>query len=302
MVTDTPTLVTAYRLADGPASMLLMHGSEVACQYEHPTGLGGICRLGDRIYTVDRGGAFFCVDVGSRGIDLEEVGRASTAEDAHDLTAYGRSLAVACPQQSVITVLAPETGKTSVIRPWAAKSDYPDPYHFNSLLRYGDKWLLSMFTRDPRRPSSGWAETPSDSGAIMGWEQDQWDRRPFADGICMPHSLRAHRSLVWWCDSGNLALANSSGLCERFPNLTRGLDFRDSQGALGLSSFRNVRPANLQAAGYALFDVQRPDRRQVFRLPDVFQEVYDVLLLETVSPKNSSHTIRKDRNNEPHQR
>ena len=279
-MTDTPTLVTAYRVADGPATMLLMHGSEVACQYEHPTGLGGICRLGDRIYTVDRGGAFFRVEAGSRGINLQQVGQAPTAEDAHDLTAYGRSLAVACPQESVITVLEPETGKTSVIRPWATKSGYPDPHHFNSLLRYGGKWLLSMFTRSPRHPSSGWAETPSDSGTIVGWERDQWDREPFAAGMCMPHSLRAHRRKVWWCDSGNRAVANSNGLCERFGNLTRGLDFRDSQGAVGLSSFRNVRPANLEAAGYAVFDVGRPDHRHLFRLPEVFQEVYDLLMLE----------------------
>ncbi len=319
-----PLLIAALRDTDGPRyDLLLMDKGMVIARYEHPKGwLRGFARLDGRLWTIDSKGTLYTIEFSGMSLQLQEVSNSPLAWEAHDLAAIGRKLVTAGSTHNAVVLYDPQSDRWEVKRPWIPVNgkgisekgtgsdhddrclspfrdprdpddDGPSPnegdrHHLNSIAHDGKRFILSMFTSDPKPAGVHWRDSNLDQGLIVRWGADGFDDEPLAVGVYAPHSLRIHDSHVWWCDSFRAAVCRDDGW--RSPNLggfARGLRFVDGQCVVGLSKSRVAPNPQLDTCGVCVFDPRKPESICLYEVESPYFEIYDVLPVPEWDVENS---------------
>ena len=315
-----PLLIAALRNDDGPRyDLLLMDQRAVIARYEHPEGwLRGFARLNGKLWTIDSKGALYTVERAGSSVQLQKVSTSPLALEAHDLTVIGRKLVTAGSTHNTIVLYDPQSNRWEAKRPWMSETgtgsnqdDWclspfrgpPDPdqdaqplspshgdeqspddgdqHHLNSIIHDGEKFILSMFSSDPKPAGVRWRDSKLDEGLIVRWGADGFDDEPLATGLYVPHSLRIHDSHVWWCESFRARVCRDDGW--RSPpwgGFARGLRFVNGQCLVGLSRSRVAPNPTLDVCGVCLFDPRDPVSHEIVPLEEPYFEIYDIIPVE----------------------
>lgn len=283
-----PLLIAALKHDPDPAfELVLLDQNQIISVYEHPgVGMRGFARLAGRLWTIDGHGVVYTVRVEQGAIHLVAESNSFAAWEAHDLTVVGRKLATASPHNNAIALFDPRANSWEVKRPWIAAEPVPreppssdaDRYHFNSLAHDGDKFILSIWTAEPKQPGLDWRQANLDQGQIIRWGADGFDDTPVAKDVYAPHSLRWHQGHVWWCDSFRGCVCRDDGWrAAGLEGFTRGLRFVDGKCLVGVSKSRVPPHPILERCGICVIDVNSPDECEFVEIGSHYTEVYHFL-------------------------
>ena len=298
-----PLLIAALRNDDGPRyDLLLMDQATVIARYEHPEGwLRGFSRLGGKLWTIDSKGALYTVEPNRASLQLRKVSTSPLALEAHDLTVIGRKLVTVGSTHNAIVLYDPQSNRWEGKRPWIRVSeqrtssdqhdrclsvchgdepspDHGDQHHLNSITHDGEKFILSMFTCDPKPAGVRWRDSKLDEGLIVRWGADGFDDEPLAADVYVPHSLRLHDSHLWWCESFRARVCRDDGWhSPPWGGFARGLRFVDGQCLVGLSKSRVAPNPTLDVCGVCVFDPRDPASHEIVPLEEPYFEIHDII-------------------------